>query len=222
VARQNTIVSLDVTAYAPVPAGSQIVVKTVDGKICQSQLEVCPGFKTSTLHWRIDGPMAENESRNFIIEVIAAPVATPVMNIEKDRFGNIVLKMKNTNVLQYNTMVQRLPDFIDPAYCRNGYIHPAWSPAGNVLTNVSPDDHWHHYGIWNPWTMVEYDSQIYDLWNLGSKQGTVRFDSLFHSATGALYTNILVRHRHVIFEPQKEQVTNQVWELCALPPSTKR
>ena len=222
IARQNTIATLDISSFAAVPAGSHIVVKTDNGQICLSQTERCLETKKAMLHWRIDGQMAENESRNFVIEIVTDPKTPPVMSIDKDRFGNLVLKMNNTNVLQYNTIPPRLPGGIDPAYYRNGYIHPAWSPAGNVLTNINPIDHWHHYGIWNPWTSIDYDDNHYDLWNIGDKTGTVRFDSLYRSAAGNLYADILVRHRHVIFEPQPEQVTNHVWGIMRFTPKIEK
>ena len=185
VARQNTIASFDLSSYTPVPAGSQIVVKTADGQTCLSQVDQCPETKTATLYWRIDGQMGENDSRHFTIEVVTASTPTPVMNMVKDRAGNLILKMNNKDVLKYNTAPPSLPGGVDSVYLRNGFIHPAWSPAGNILTNLCPIDHWHHLGIWNPWTMVEYDGRIYDLWNIGDKQGTVRFDSLYHTAAGS-------------------------------------
>src|SRR5690606_42107088 len=43
------------------------------------------------------------------------------------------------------------------AYGRSGFIHPLWSPKGQVLTRVQPEDHYHHYGIWNPWTQLNYE-----------------------------------------------------------------
>ena len=222
VARQNTIASFDISSYAVIPAGSQIVVKTDAGKICHTQTERCHVTKTTTLHWRIDGPMAENESRNYVIEIIADPKTALVMTVDKDRFGNLVLKKNNTNVLQYNTIPPRLPGGTDPAYLRNGYIHPAWSPAGNVLTNINPVDHWHHYGIWNPWTSIDYDGKHYDLWNIGDKTGAVRFDSLYRSASGNIYSDILVRHRHIIYESQHEQVTNHVWGIMRFTPKIEK
>ncbi len=224
VARQNTIVSFDITSYATVPAGSQIVVKTADGRICHSQVEQCTKTPKTTLYWRIDGQMAENESRNFVIELVAAPATQPApdMAVRRDRSGNIVLRKQNVNVLQYNTVEPRLPGYVDASYRRNGYIHPAWSPAGNVLTNVNPSDHLHHYGIWNPWTAVEYDGKRYDLWNIGGKTGTVRFDSLYRSVSGNLFADILVRHRHIIFEPQREQVTNHVWGIMRFTPKHEK
>jgi len=222
VARQNTIVLFDISAYTPTPAGSQIVVKTADGRICPSQAERCPETNLATLYWRIDGVMGENESRIFMIETVAAVSVTPVMSIDRDRLGNLVLKMADKEVLRYNTVPPSLPAYIDPVYRRNGFIHPAWSPAGNVLTNVSPTDHFHHYGIWNPWTSVEYGGNHYDLWNVAEKEGTVCFDSLYHSASGNLFADILVRHRHIIYEPQKEQVTNHVWGILRFTPKIEK
>jgi len=222
VARQNTIASFDLSSYTPVPAGSQIVVKTADGQTCLSQVDQCPETKTATLYWRIDGQMGENDSRHFTIEVVTASTPTPVMNMVKDRAGNLILKMNNKDVLKYNTAPPSLPGGVDSVYLRNGFIHPAWSPAGNILTNLCPIDHWHHLGIWNPWTMVEYDGRIYDLWNIGDKQGTVRFDSLYHTAAGSLYTAVLARHRHVIYEPQKEQLANHTWGTIRFTPKHEK
>jgi len=56
------------------------------------------------------------------------------MEAEKDRSGNLVMKKNNTSVLQYNTALSVLPHGVDAAYRCNGYIHPVWSPVGNVLT----------------------------------------------------------------------------------------
>ena len=219
--RQNSIASFDISSYAPVPEGFQIVVKTADGRICLSQVNHCPQSKMSTLYWRIDDPMKENESLVFNIETTASTVSTAIMDTVKDRSGNIILKKYNTKVVQYNTVPPSLYG-LDASYKRNGYIHPAWSPAGNVLTNSNPDDHWHHYGIWNPWTSVEYDNQHYDLWNIADKRGTVRFDSLYRSSSGPLFTDIVVRHRHVIYQPQKEEVTNHIWGILRFTPKHEK
>ena len=250
VARQNTIASFDISSYAAVPAGSQIVVKTADGQACLSQ--VIQSFQTGStmLYWRVDGQMTENESRNFVIGVVAAIPSAPVMEVARvgaqrmfappeggaptqgaapgqggtpaAQASNLVLKKNNTDVLQYNTVPSRLPGGVDEAYRRNGFIHPAWSPAGNVLTNINAADHWHHYGIWNPWTSIDYDGEHYDLWNINDKTGTVRFDSLYRSVSGNLFADILVRHRHIIFQPQREVVTNHVWGIMRFTPKHEK
>ena len=250
--RNNTIASFDITSYAAIPAGSKIVVNTADGKACLTQVIACHQTNSTMLYWRVDGSMTENESRNFVVEVVAVTSSAPVMEVAKVagprmtfapppesaapsqggtpgqgrspvvQASNLVLKKNNTDVLQYNTVPSRLPGGVDAAYRRNGFIHPAWSPAGNVLTNINASDHWHHYGIWNPWTSVEFAGEHYDLWNINNKTGTVRFDSLYRSASGDLFADILVRHRHIIFQPQREEVTNFVWGTMRFTPKHEK
>ena len=191
------------------------VTETTGGKrvVCVSQCETTP--QGVTVYWKMDGTLKDGKVREYVIESTKQPsseATTGVMSVEKDREGNIILKQNDKNVLQYNTQIAKLPRSIDPAYCRAGYIHPAWSPAGYVLTNVNPVDHRHHYGIWNPWTSVLYDGQKYDLWNLVLKQGTVRVDSVVATSSGDLFAGFQVKHLHVIFRPGKKQtVHTQQW-----------
>ena len=78
-------------------------------------------------------------------------------------------------VLSYVHTETLPPEGIDTVYKRSAYIHPLWSPGGERLTRVQPPDHWHHYGIWNPWTRTHFGKYKVDFWNLADKQGTVRF-----------------------------------------------
>src|SRR5690606_26783521 len=78
-------------------------------------------------------------------------------------------------LLTYRYTVKTPPAGVDAAYGRSGFIHPLQTLSGKVLTNIQPTDHYHHYGLWNPWTRVEYKGKMYDLWNIGDKKGTVRF-----------------------------------------------
>ncbi|MCD8178668.1 MAG: PmoA family protein [Tannerellaceae bacterium] len=216
IARENTIAALDISSYA-VPEGSTVVVRNEpDNTIVNSQLE--SGNGKTTLYWMIEGKLEGNESRNYSIECVPAKREKVIMDVQQDRSGNLILSRNNKNILQYNTVMARLPHGADPVFSRNGYIHPVWTPDGNVLTSVNPSDHMHHYGIWNPWTSVEYDGLKYDLWNLGDKTGTVRFDTLYQTNTGRLFANIRTGHKHIIFQPQQEQVINTRESLIRIVP----
>lgn len=206
--RVNTVASIDLTSYE-IPAGYAIqVTDMTNHSVCISQIEA--GRDKQTLFWRIDNRMNVGEKRLFLIESIPSggKQTTPVMEVTEDKSGNLTLGISGKSIFRYNTEVKKLPAPIDPAYQRNGYIHPVWSPMGSVLTEINPIDHVHHYGIWNPWTSILYDNQKYDLWNIGNKTGTVRFDSLYSTASGDLFADIQVRHRHVIFQEQAEQMVN--------------
>ncbi|MDR3262670.1 MAG: PmoA family protein, partial [Tannerella sp.] len=118
----------------------------------------------------------------------------------------LILKKDGKPVLQYNYAYVEPPAGVDAAFRRSGFIHPAWSPAGNVLTNIQPKDHYHHVGIWNPWTHVVYDGKLYDLWNLGEKQGTVRAGAIKGTEQGTVFSGYDAALDHVIFTPEGEKV----------------
>ena len=212
----NRVVSLSWEGSTPVR-----VTEITGGKRtpCITQCEHTP--QGTTLYWRVEGVLKDGEVREYTLESVPSPqgeVSAETMTITRDAKGNVILRQKGLNVLQYNTQIQKLPQYVDPAYRRAGYIHPAWSPAGHVLTNVNPADHMHHYGIWNPWTSILYDGGKYDLWNLGLKLGTVRFDTIVATSTGDLFAGIQVRHRHVIFRPgEKQTINTQQWSMDFTP-----
>lgn len=219
--RTNTIASLDMTPYEL--EGQTIVVKQLTdsgSKPCISQMDVTKDGKK--LYWRIDGEMTDNQTSSFEIEAVpAAATDQTLMQITKDKNGALVLSRGNVPVLAYNTKMSRLPHGVDPAYSRNGYIHPAWSPSGYVLTDVNPSDHAHHYGFWNPWTSVDYDGAHYDNWNLGSKTGTVLLDSVVKTTAGDLFADLLVAHDHIIFQKQPERTYDTVAETLKVTPKKR-
>lgn len=113
--------------------------------------------------------------------------------------GTITLHKGNNNLLQYVFRTVYPPQGVDTAYKRSGFIHPLWSPAGKELTRIQPPDHYHHYGIWNPWTAVEYEGEKIDFWNINSKQGTVRFAKFVSVEEGPVFSEFSALHEHVVF-----------------------
>jgi len=85
-------------------------------------------------------------------------------------------------------------------YKRSGFIHPLWSPHGQVLTRIQPPDHYHHYGIWNPWTHVAFEGDTIDFWNINSRQGTVRFADFVSVENGPVFAEFKALHDHVVFK----------------------
>jgi len=108
------------------------------------------------------------------------------------------------SLLSYRHALKHPPAGVDPAYARSGYVHPLQTLAGKVLTNIQPADHYHHYGLWNPWTRVECRGKVYDLWNLGDKQGTVRFAGFQDLFGGPKDAGFDAVHDHVVFDGEKE------------------
>jgi len=123
--------------------------------------------------------------------------------------GNDELVLRNPKgkpLLTYRYTVMPPPEGVDEAYGRAGYIHPLQTLSGKVLTHIQPADHYHHYGLWNPWTHVEYRGEMYDLWNIGDKKGTVRFVDFAEIFQHKDYAGFEAVHDHVIFDNGKETV----------------
>jgi hypothetical protein len=114
--------------------------------------------------------------------------------------GAVILHKGSNNLLEYVFKTVYPPKGIDTSYRRSGFIHPLWSPHGQVLTRIQPRDHYHHYGIWNPWTHVAYEGDTIDFWNINTKQGTVRFSKFTSIEQGPVYSQFSALHEHVVFK----------------------
>jgi hypothetical protein len=113
--------------------------------------------------------------------------------------GALIIHAGDKKLLQYYFKTLYPPKGVDTSYKRSGFIHPLWSPRGQVLTRIQPPDHYHHYGIWNPWTHVEYEGDTIDFWNINTKQGTVRFAKFVSVQEGPLFSEFGALHEHVVF-----------------------
>jgi hypothetical protein len=147
------------------------------------------------------------------------PECADLVTASADREA-ILLGYHSKEILRYQCAVQAAPAGVDPLYQRSGFIHPLWSPAGKVLTRIQPSDHYHHYGIWNPWTVTHVEGQEVDFWNLAKGQGTVRFAGVLSTTSGPVYGGFAVRQEHVVLAgPASLEKTaiHEVWDVRASP-----
>lgn len=172
------------------------------------------------LVWLLSGTTRPGTIRTFELRTVEAEpafsgAAAPV-TVEDDG-KNLEVRVGDRPVLAYRYAVQPAPDGVDAIYSRSGYIHPLWSPSGEVLTRIQPPDHYHHYGIWNPWTRTEFEGREVDFWNLGSGQGTVRAEQVLERTSGPLFGEFKAQLDHVDFtSPSGEKVAlREQWEVRA-------
>lgn len=59
----------------------------------------------------------------------------------------------------------QLPGGVDKKYTRSCYIHPLWSPGGEVITDDFPKDHPHHHGVFWAWPVVKVREQTTQNWH---------------------------------------------------------
>ncbi|MDF7811565.1 PmoA family protein [Hymenobacter sp. YC55] len=152
-----------------------------------------------TLHWILDPAASKTSKRAYELVKGKANKTSVPMRVQ-DGQGSFTLTSKGTNLLRYNYKTVYPPTGIDTAYKRSGFIHPLWSPHGQELTRIQAPDHYHHYGIWNPWTHVLFEKDTVDFWNIRDRKGTVRFAKAVSTTEGPVYSEYQVLQEHIAFK----------------------
>lgn len=156
------------------------------------------------LHWVVETKNNSAKKRTYQLMRGKSVTMPRVEVVEND--GAMVIKAGERQLLQYNFKTVYPPKGVNPYYKRSAFIHPLWSPHGQVLTRIQPPDHYHHYGIWNPWTHIRYKKDTIDLWNLNSKDGTVRFANFTAVKSGPVFGEYAAVHEHVAYDRGSEEV----------------
>jgi len=157
------------------------------------------------LWWILSGTTPAGGKR--IYELSEGPAAkAPGVEITKDD-ACLEVQIGDDSILRYNNGIVQPPEGASPLYARSGFIHPLWSPNGQVLSRIHPPDHIHHIGLWNPWTKTEFEGRVVDFWNLGEGQGTVRFVRFVSTTEGAVFGGFRAIQEHVVLKgPEGEKV----------------
>jgi Methane oxygenase PmoA len=171
------------------------------------------------LHWLIQPN--QQKKRTFQLNKGKSPVFNTIKATTNN--GELTIQSNQKNLLRYNYKTVYPPTGIDTAYKRSGFIHPLWSPHGQVLTRIQAPDHYHHYGIWNPWTHVLFERDTIDFWNLKDKKGTVRFANFAATTNGNVFSEYETLHEHVVFKKDgsKKVALNELQTVRVYQPSEK-
>ncbi len=156
------------------------------------------------LNWIISPSATNNNIRLFqLIKGRAGKNPDQIKAIAENGF--LTVTSAGSKLLRYNYKTIYPPDGIDTVYRRSGFIHPLWSPRGQELTRINAPDHYHHWGLWNPWTQVLFEKDTIDFWNLSKKKGTVRFANFINTTNGAVFAGYKALHQHVVFKKDKSE-----------------
>ena len=196
--RENSLVSANLDGLELDLANSNLLLYEIDDgyeSIIKSQIDMYGGPK---LWWKINNKLGIGKSKIYSLKKSSESESEKSSVIEViNEQGNLIVKSHGKNVLQYNFNEAPLPGGVPEIYNRAGYIHPLWSPEGEVLTRIQPPDHYHHLGIWNPWTHTAYKGKIIDFWNLAKGEGTVKPSSIISTTSNELFGGFRVLHDHI-------------------------
>lgn len=137
------------------------------------------------------------------IEEIEIEGTTGVAIAKND--GNLDISMDGKPLLTYRYGMTYPPQGVDSIFGKSGYIHPVRTPSGDTLSRIQPPDHYHHYGIWGPWTHTQIEGQQVDFWNLGDGKGTVLFKEFGQTDSGSIFGSFNASQEHIDYLTQEEQ-----------------
>lgn len=190
-------VSLDGVNYNT-DKGSLVLyeVTTQGEKAIASQIE---SEHSARLWFVLNGESAKGTEREFVLKSEKEAVSGQSKVALKKDNKDLSLLVNDKPILNYRYATTSPPDGVNPLFERSGFIHPLWSPGGKELTRIQAPDHYHHYGIWGPWTKTHIEDRAVDFWNLLLGEGTVKFVGFLSEAEGAIFSGFKALQQHIDF-----------------------
>ena len=196
--RVDTVVSLDLSGVPGVgfPSDELQLMEMESMRAVKVPVQFEAG-SPPRLWWVLSGTTPAGTKRTYQLYKKQGKSRIPggIRTVKDDKV--IRIEKDGTKVLSYNHAIIPPPAGQSELYNRSAFIHPLWSPAGSVLTNIHPSDHYHHVGIWMPWTKTKFEGKEVDFWNLNKGQGTVRFKRFLSRTSGPVFGGFQAEHDHV-------------------------
>lgn len=211
-------VSTDLDAITKLPESSIRLVEVL-GKARKAVPFQVEKNGRRVLSWIIR-PETEPGAVRFFELIVGKPLTLSGHITAVKAGGALTIGIKDKNFLRYNYKTMYPPKGVDTAFKRSGFIHPLWTPHGQELTRINAPDHYHHYGLWNPWTKVSFEGDTIDFWNLKDRKGTVRFVKFISVNQGPVYADYQVQHEHIAFakDGKEKMVLNELQTVRVFQP----
>ncbi len=149
--------------------------------------------------WRLEGETPAQDQRTFTLLRGENPTSG-AGTVTAGRTGDkVVFRIGDREVLTYQDAAVDVPEGVDPIFSRGGFIHPLHTLGGARLTRIQPPDHYHHYGVWNPWTHTRFRGRQVDFWNIGDGQGTVESRGVSDVNDGKVYGGLTASLTYLMF-----------------------
>ncbi|MBN2011899.1 PmoA family protein [candidate division KSB1 bacterium] len=194
----NIPVEINLDEITFVPDSTLILSERIGDKLIPVAFQISHG-EHRILHWIINSK--SNPAINRVYELTQGNAIPDENLVEATREdGTLIIHAGKQNLLGYRYATMYPPAGIDSVYRRSGFIHPLWSPHGQILTRIQPPDHYHHYGIWNSWARVLFEADTVDFWNLKDRLGTGRFVNFVAIENGPIFGEFRALLEHIAFK----------------------
>ena len=201
---------IGVPVRCPVPEGIPanhpfILISNDTNERVPTQLDKSTDYPMVT--WMLEQPLYSDQSRSYrVVLVDGIPKRIQRVSTEQSD-GAIKVRVGEKPVLEYNVDIRPCPDPAQAVYARSGFIHPVYDPAGNVLTDDFPPDHYHQHGIMFPYKRTTFRGDFVNFWEQSAELGNVFHREVTATVTGPVFGGFITGLDHVAFPETDKQVT---------------
>lgn len=161
--------------------------------------------------------MPEELQANSKTEFTIKPTTTVKKTIVtiNENAGLITIASNNKPVFTYHTEIVHPPADSPDYYKRSGFIHPLYSPNGEILTDDFPAGHVHQHALFAAWTNTTFKNSFVDFWNQHQKKGTVEHVKVLNKLQGPVCAqlDVLLRYRSL----EHGEVLLEKWRITVYP-----
>lgn len=149
------------------------------------------------LTWALSRPIEAGREARFEVGTAAtAPEPSGPWSAAAGEGGKVEVRLRGRRAFAYNAGPLANPDpGASPLLTRDAYIHPAYSPAGEVVTGDFSRFHPHHRGLFLAYTRTRWGTATPDFWNIQDGKGRIRADGCDVPTVGAVVAGFVARHR---------------------------
>jgi hypothetical protein len=165
----------------------------------------------------------QNQSFHLVYGAVKSPQPSAIAELKRVQ-NRLEIKVGGREVLSFVAEPVGLPaPDIKPVFLRGGYIHPVFTPAGRMVTDDYPSDHYHHHGIWFAWTKTEFEGKHPDFWNVGDNTGRVDFEKVGKTWSGPVHAGFTSFQKYVALTGAAPKTAlNEEWDVRVYNLSTEQ
>jgi hypothetical protein len=144
--------------------------------------------------WILQGKLEAGKSRRYRLTPADAAPADAVR--VEDNGKQLEVKVAGKPVLHYQHAVAMPPNPNEPYYARSGYLHPVYSPAGQVVTDDFNQEHPHQHGIMFAWKETTFEGRWTNTWDQKDGGGKLEHVKTDEFGNGPVFGFLATRLRH--------------------------
>lgn len=157
-----------------------------------------PGSK-GNLVWIEEGSLSKGSVRTYELALKAGEENQDPFTLQDIDNKSILVKKDNKPVLQYNYGIIQESKGQDGIFDKGAYIHPVWTPDGDIITgDFSPEHKWQR-GIFLAWEKVKFGDIETNFWELGKATGrTLKDDADPDKMSGPVFSELVVHNKGTV------------------------